>query len=320
MLWVGIDEAGYGPNLGPLVLAAVVVETDDDRRPDVWGDLPETVGRANSGADRLWVDDSKAIYRGGRGRDRLEAAAISLLAASGVAAPSRFSGWLGALGAGSLDDAELSPWLDDGDDPAVPHPEAHDLLARHLEVRPFDAAPWRVVAVRAEVVGPSRFNAGIEAGGSKAAAHFSAFARLLGPIWTGCGEARHAWVRSDKHGGRHYYHGPLSGAFPDAQVDRGEEGPTLSHYVLRDESGSRRLDLSLCPRADADDGLVALASIVAKSLREAWMAAFNAHWTARIPGLKPTAGYPGDASRFRTLIEPACRERGLDPSQWWRVR
>src|SRR4051794_5024532 len=69
MLWAGIDEAGYGPNLGPLVMVAVVVETPDERRPDVWGDLTETVGRVNSGDDRLWVDDSKAIYSGGRGRD-----------------------------------------------------------------------------------------------------------------------------------------------------------------------------------------------------------------------------------------------------------
>src|SRR4051812_19912172 len=110
MLWAGIDEAGYGPNLGPLVMAAVVVETPDERPPDVWGDLPETIGRVNSGDDRLWVDDSKAIYSGGRGRDRLDAAALALLAASGRAMPSRMSEWLLALGAGSLDETELSPW------------------------------------------------------------------------------------------------------------------------------------------------------------------------------------------------------------------
>ncbi len=38
--WIGIDEAGYGPNLGPLVMSAVVAESPDDRMPDVWGDLP----------------------------------------------------------------------------------------------------------------------------------------------------------------------------------------------------------------------------------------------------------------------------------------
>src|SRR4051794_14966256 len=124
MLWIGIDEAGYGPNLGPLVMVAVAVETDDERRPDVWGDLPLTIGRANSGSDRLWVDDSKAIYQGGSGRDRLEAAALTLLEASGKAVPATLSGWLGGVGAGSFDEVELSPWLEPGDDPPVPCPDA----------------------------------------------------------------------------------------------------------------------------------------------------------------------------------------------------
>ena len=66
--------------------------------------------------------------------------------------------------------------------------------------------------------------------------------------------------------------------------------------------------------------LLALASIVSKSVREFWMDAFNAHWTSRLPGLRPTAGYPGDSGRFRRAIEPLCRERGLDPAVWWRAK
>ena len=43
--------------------------------------------------------------------------------------------------------------------------------------------------------------------------------------------------------------------------------------------------------ADSSDGLVALASIVSKSVAKLWMDAFDAHWRGRIPGLRPTAGY-----------------------------
>ena len=179
--WIGIDEAGYGPNLGPLVMVAVVAETGDGRRPEVWADLPGSVGRAGSGGDRLWVDDSKAILRGGKGRDRLEAAAIATLGAAGHEPPGRFSEWLGIVGAGPFDRVELSPWLGPGEDPVVLRDGAALLGSGRLPGRPFDGAAWKIVAVRAEVVGPGRFNAGIEAGGSKADAHFAAFARLLRP-------------------------------------------------------------------------------------------------------------------------------------------
>jgi hypothetical protein len=163
-----------------------------------------------------------------------------------------------------------------------------------------------------------RFNADLGATGSKALVHFRAFARLLGHVWGLVGEAVPASVVSDKHGGRHYYAAALADAFPDTWLERGPEGADLSRYTLR--AGPRRLDLHLKPRADSADGLVALASIVSKSIREFWMDAFNAHWTARIPDLKPTAGYPGDSARFRAAIEPHCLERGLPPAAWWREK
>ncbi len=71
--------------------------------------------------------------------------------------------------------------------------------------------------------------------------------------------------------------------------------------------------MSLSPRADGGNGLVALASIVSKTVREVWMDVFNAYWLVRVPGLKPTAGYPVDAARFRRAIEPTARAAGLDP-------
>ena len=89
MPWqIGIDEAGYGPNLGPMVLSAVIAEDPSlDRPPDLWGDLPLTVRRAADTAtpiDRLWVDDSKAILRGGVGREHLETTCLATLAATGA--------------------------------------------------------------------------------------------------------------------------------------------------------------------------------------------------------------------------------------------
>ena len=92
----------------------------------------------------------------------------------------------------------------------------------------------------------------------------------------------------------------------------------MSRYTIRDSV--RRLELNLIPKADGHHGLVALASIVSKTVRELWMDGFNAYWRSRVPGLRPTAGYPVDAQRFRRAIEESASAAGCDPLHWWRVK
>jgi hypothetical protein len=64
----------------------------------------------------------------------------------------------------------------------------------------------------------------------------------------------------------------------------------------------------------------ALASMTAKYLRELSMLAFNAFWAERVPNLRPTAGYPGDARRFWNDIQPALRLARFEERELWRVR
>ena len=305
-----MDEAGYGPNLGPLVMAAVVAEGPADRPPDLWADLKATVDRAGGDPGKLWVDDSKRIYSAGKGLARLEAATFAALRAAGHHAPADFAGLLGFLGAGDFEEIELAPWLI-GPSPRSP------IAGDSGKVDALAGANWRIAAVRVAVLGPRRFNAEMDAGGgSKADAHASAFAGLLRFAWGMAADGLPTTLEGDKHGGRHFYMDLLARCVPDCRIDRGVEGPALSRYTLRD--GSRSLEVRLRPRADANNGLVALASMMSKYLRERWMAEFNAYWIARLPGLRPTAGYPADASRFRAAIEPICEADGLAPDDWWR--
>lgn len=309
--WVGIDEAGYGPNLGPLVMSAVVAEGPPAHAPDLWLDLERTLCRAGGDPARLWIDDSKRLYQPGKGRARLEAATAALLEAAGLGPGLSLEQILQGTGAGTIADVELAPWLD-----AEIH-QAECLPAIAPDARPFEGAPWSIVRVHVEVVGPSRFNRELSECSSKAEVHFSAFARLLRTVWERAGACPTS-VRGDKHGGRTYYLEPLSGAFPGVWIDRGRETPAESRYTLRD--GPNRLDLTFQPRADAHDGLVALASIVSKTIRERWMSAFNAYWCRRVPGLAPTAGYPQDASRFRREVAAQAEAMGLPLELWWRQK
>ena len=79
MPWVvGIDEAGYGPNLGPLVEACVGLYLPDEDRAG-WKSLSESIRRAGDPPDRrLVVDDSKRVYSGGNGFDELERTVLSI--------------------------------------------------------------------------------------------------------------------------------------------------------------------------------------------------------------------------------------------------
>jgi hypothetical protein len=327
--WVGIDEAGYGPNLGPLVMTAVIAESRDtaeegrDRQqrlaPDLWRDLATTVVRGGGDAGRFWVDDSKVVLRGGHGRPRLEATCLALLDAVGRKLPRDQAELLDALGAGTPAAAELDRWQG-GSGAAVSWPPAGLLqnLGNRLACKPLEPADrdWRITAVRSVVLGPERFNGRLATLGSKASVHFTAFGELLRHVWDLAADGTPTDVQGDKHGGRHYYLEPLVQAFPETWIDRGVEGPALSRYQIRDRG--RSLSLSLSPRADGNNGLVALASIVSKTVREVWMDVFNAYWMVRVQDLLPTAGYPVDAVRFRRAIEPIALAGGLDPDLWWR--
>jgi len=310
-------------------MTAVIAESRDaaeagrDRRerptPDLWRDLAATVVRAGGGVDRFWVDDSKVVLRGGHGRRQLEATCLALLDAVGCELPRDHAELLAALGAGTPAAAELDRWQD-GSVAAVSWPPAGLLheLGNRLACKPLEPAgrDWRITEVRSVVLGPERFNGRLATLSSKASVHFTAFGELLRHVWELAADGTPTDVQGDKHGGRHYYLEPLVAAFPETWIERGVEGPELSRYQLRDRG--RRLSLSLSPRADGNNGLVALASIVSKTVREVWMDVFNAYWTVRVQDLLPTAGYPVDAVRFRRAIEPIALAGGLEPDLWWR--
>ena len=69
---IGLDEAGYGPNLGPLVQTAIAVRTPS-RMQDLWTALRPGVRRAHEDDDgRVLIDDSKLVHIGPTGLERLE--------------------------------------------------------------------------------------------------------------------------------------------------------------------------------------------------------------------------------------------------------
>src|SRR5438105_10048882 len=79
MAWViGIDEAGYGPNLGPFVMTAVALGVPEADGGDLWRRLAAAVRRDTDPDDgRLLVADSKVVYSPARGLGPLETGALA---------------------------------------------------------------------------------------------------------------------------------------------------------------------------------------------------------------------------------------------------
>lgn len=313
--WVGIDEAGYGPNLGPLVMTAVVARGTGFNRPDLWNDLAKQVDRAGGDPNKLWVDDSKRVYASRRGLERLEAAAHASLRVCGATC-STLSECLDWLSSGSQPTHELERWSR-GELLPFPRFDPVEILGQLGGDCRLTHTRWRVQRVAACVVGPEQFSRLLARHENKAAVHNAIFHELLRDVWLS-GDASETHVLADKHGGRHYYYPALVRSYPEAWVERGPETAQSSRYTVR--YADRCLQVDFIPRADATDSLVALASLVSKYIRERWMLAFNAFWLEHLPELRPTAGYPADAKRYRAQIEPHARRLGLDPALWWRLK
>ncbi len=87
MAWIiGIDEAGYGPNLGPFVMTSVACRVPDPCHDTNLWRLLRPVVRQGADADdgRLLIDDSKIVYTA-RGLAGLERGVWAALGRAGEA-------------------------------------------------------------------------------------------------------------------------------------------------------------------------------------------------------------------------------------------
>ncbi len=303
---LGIDEAGYGPNLGPLVVAVSAW-----RAPSVDLDLYETLANVFSRtpcAGRIAIADSKLLYKPRGGLRNLELAVLALAARA-----ARWKELVVALGADRQGHGDALPWHD-GFDPRLPLDASAGELdaARGLVGSPPKQSCPRLAA---RIVHPSEFNALCDRFDSKGGALSHVSLELLRGTIDRLGPGPVCCVL-DKHGARNRYAGVIAEHFAGYALEIESEGAAESVYRL---SGPRAITLAF--RAKGESHLpTALASMTAKLLREVCMQALNQYWIARVPGLLPTAGYPADAGRFRAEIAAEWASLGLQEDLLWRRR
>ena len=212
----------------------------------------------------------------------------------------------------------------------------------------------RLHLIRARLVFPREFNELVDEYGNKAAALSEVTMRLVREVVNDCGlrhpkgtrncglENTQSAIRNpnseilpksqipnpksqillsplivcDKHGGRNHYAALVQQHFPESWVETLHESRAASWYCTTGDA-----PLQFCFRMEGESFLpAALASMTAKYVRELAMKAFNQFWCARVPDLRPTAGYPGDAKRFRVDIAHEQRRLGIADRLLWRER
>lgn len=322
----GIDEAGYGPMLGPLVVAMSAFEIDPwepgQPAPDLWDLLSRGVckkpGKAAKG--RIAFDDSKKLKLANDAAKHplthLELGVLSMLALLDLR-PKTDLELLLALGA----ELEDHPWYGGEARPLpVAHSEGEIAIASNTLNVAMAQAGVRPLTIRTKLVCERAFNETVRREGTKAATTALGVGEHLRTVWESWGKPgpNHPRLVCDRQGGRQDYGQFLARLLPRVKpgeepitVTVIEETPRASRYdiELKDRSttsppaNARRLSAVFQPEAESAHLPVALASMTAKYVRELMMARFNAFWNGQaqkkgLEGLKPTAGYTQDARRW----------------------
>ncbi|MEX2287733.1 MAG: hypothetical protein WD648_11630 [Planctomycetaceae bacterium] len=313
-LVIGMDEAGYGPNLGPLVVTVTAWEVPGDpRRFDFWSAFADVVDQSPPETNaRLHVADSKQVYSTARGIGRLEQSVLCAFRL-GPTPPGSFRELWHSLVDQAENDPDHEPWLRDRDLP-LPYSEQAPptaLLSRKWQTR-CKKHGIRLQAIRSDIVLTERFNQLTAACGSKGMTLSRISLQLLRRVWDP-DDPQPTLIIADKHGGRNRYDGFLDEIVDGKMIFRQREHASQSSYRVGNT------EIRFEPRAEAHFP-VAMASMVSKYVRELAMVLFNDFWCERIPGLRPTKGYYTDACRFREQIAATQAELGIEDVMLWRER
>ena len=268
----GIDEAGFGPLLGPLAIVAVSARaTDGDSLIAAFQRAP------------LGVCDSKQLYRSGD-LAPLESVALAAIHWLTGTMPATAADCFALLGE-PPSEREAWPWLAGAEDLTLPH-------------RARDVPTWRLpgiepVAVDGALLHPHRLNQELDQGVNRAAAELRRVQALLGRLPAcACMDSR-----VDRLGGRRYYAEALGEIWPQHRVAVLEEQPHASRYRIESADGAHH-EIAFLVDGESAWPLTAVASCIAKYTRELHMALLNGYWCRRLRSIKPTAGYPQDARRW----------------------
>ena len=353
---IGTDEAGYGPNLGPLVVTATSWQVPADLECEQMWDLLSVVltNSPQRNDPRLHIADSKQVYSPVNGLLDLETGVLSFLGTLDMAPATTRE--LGRCLAGQIFDtnSQQDPTLSHGN-AALPLAAFPDEINefRNSILNAFEQTGVRLLGIRSRIMFPPEFNHLVDKTGSKGIILSHCTLQLIRSLCpaefrdansTGPASAASRslfsidpCVETDSPSDTDAVSCQAASnvgsvhVFCDKHGGRNRYDAVISEhfddqFVFRREESTavsryRMGKVEFCFRTKAEELLpVALASMVSKYVRESLMEDFNAFWQYHLPDLKPTKGYPLDARRFRQAIQETATRLGIRDTEYWRQK
>ncbi len=304
LLLIGIDEAGYGPVLGPLCHGYAAFRIPDsfgESGCDLWRALRPAVCRVNGSG--IAIDDSKMIYSGSSGMAALERGVRSFMECANAIHPNAALSLNALIPKEDHDDLRRDFWFECN---ALTEKSAPVNCAKLRNVLANTGIDVLAFGARAQSV--RMLNATLSSGVNKAEASWRTIARELKRL-TSLGRSNESvFAAIDRQGGRKFYAPLLSETFESALVH--VECETETESIYRFDLTDRFIRVGFYVEGDSKHFSIALTSMAAKLAREKYMLRFNVYFQKHQPGLKKTAGYYNDAQRF--LNETAALRRRLN--------
>lgn len=294
---VGIDEAGYGPILGPLVVCSAAFSVPDELLgSDLWRKLSRAVSKKKTRLNgRLLITDSKKAYSRSAGIGHLRRTVLSHLSCL-QSRPADAAGLLRTLCWQSCPRLSSYPWYENLKDfPLGANTDDIQIAASVLE-KSFAASGIKLLSLKADCLDVGYYNRMVSAVKNKARVLFTAVSALIKDAFDNCPAGQTIQIIIDRQGGRINYLNSLSLMFGRMEIQVVRQDAAISSYQLTGRG--RVVRIHFTTKADTRFLPVALASMTAKYIRQVLVTALNEYFIGHCKELKPTAGYWQDGLRF----------------------
>ena len=315
---VGIDEAGFGPLLGPLVVSSSTFSLPRHLlEADLWQILRKSVGNKRKRlVGRLLIADSKKAYSKRKGIKHLERTALAAFRCLDRK-PTTLTELLTLLCPDSLERLDSYPWYRDAASYCLLADAADIAIASAVLTDDLASNHIKLLEMKSCCLDVAYYNKMVASVKNKARVLFTATSRLIKNAFDNfAGDDLQIMV--DRQGGRVHYRKSLQRMFPDMELRILHESPMASSYELQADGKGMRLHFAV----DADEQFlpVSLASMISKYLRELLVDNINRYFAGFNVDLRPTAGYWKDGLRFIEDVKKNTPHIQFDSNQLIRCR